>query len=52
MEGSMSRPKGSRNKDADTTPEAMLLTPEQRIDMLVTLLVEIVVEEELCSQTS
>jgi|GEM_PF-3855183 len=47
----MSRPKGSKNKNADSTPGAMLLTPEQRIDMLVSLLVEIVIEEELCSQT-
>lgn len=47
----MSRPKGSKNKNADATPRAMLLTPEQRIDMLVSLLVEIVIEEELCSQT-
>ncbi len=47
----MSRSKGSKNKQI-ATPEAMLLTPEQRIELLVSLLVEIVCEEELCNQNS
>jgi len=43
----MARTKGSTNKD--TNPVVLTLTPEQRLHMIATLLIEIICEEPACN---
>lgn len=45
----MGRTPGTKNKEIQL-PEAFSLTPEQRLQMLASLLIEIINEEEQCDQ--
>ena len=46
----MGRTQGAKNKDIQL-PAEYSLTPEQRLQMLANLLIEIIHEEEQCDQT-
>lgn len=45
----MARTKGTTNKEI-RLPEAYTLTPEQRLQVIADLLIELICEEEACSQ--
>ena len=46
----MGRTKGAKNKET-SLPVVYTLSAEQRLQMLVNLLIEIICEEEQCDQT-
>ena len=51
MEGNMSRPKGSTNKNPPAVPDTVIFSTEERLELIANLIVERILEDQATGQT-